>query len=75
VTGDGQLRCVFCGRVIASPAHGWRKVVGWERERSQGGTNALAVRQPLDEWCCVEDMQKLRRGLDPAQQSLLNPNP
>lgn len=60
-----------CGRLV--DAHGvgvFRKVEGWEQHRDQGGTNAVALRHPLDFWAhpsCVDRAKKM----SVQQESLL----
>jgi len=63
-------RCVYCNRPVTID-HDYRKVIGWERHRSGGGTNALAVREPQDEWACSECVSKLKRGVTMEQTSLI----
>lgn len=65
-------RCAFCADVV-DPAseRTYRAVRGWEHPRVAGGTNALALREPLDEWACWSCIDRARRGLSPQQESLL----
>ena len=49
----------------------YRKVTGWERPRLAGGTNAVALRAPHDEWACWECIHKQGRGIPVGQGSLL----
>lgn len=44
-------KCCFCGAAIM-PALDYRRVSGFERSRKAGGTNALALREPSNEWAC-----------------------
>ena len=50
--------CHFCGREVKTTDLGvFRFVEGWEKVRSQGGTNALSLRNSADRWAhgtCVE---------------------
>lgn len=66
----GVLRCAICGAEIASVRIAWRKVVGYERPRKQGGTNAIRLRRPVDEYACEICVTRLRAGVDPAQGTL-----
>lgn len=68
---ESLIHCLFCSREIASVQQAYRRVVGWEKPRRGGGTNALAVRQPTDVFACSICIDKLRRGIDPKQASLL----
>lgn len=52
--------CHFCGKQITTMSSAYNRVIGWERKREAGGTNALALREPQPEWAhswCI-DMQK-----------------
>lgn len=49
----------------------FRKVVGWEKPRAEGGTNMIALRQPQDVYACWSCIDRLRKGLDPLQESLV----
>ncbi len=48
----------------------WSKVTGWEKKRDQGGTNHVALRQPLNEFMCVGCMDKLKSGVSARQLQL-----
>lgn len=62
-------RCQFCGEPV-NPELDWRRVVGWERRRAQGGTNAVALREPLGQWACRTCID-LRRSGHAGQGTLL----
>lgn len=63
--------CVFdCGTEI-DPDRDYRKVVGFERHRQQGGTNALRLRQPQDEWACRWCVERQAKGLAVGQGTML----
>jgi hypothetical protein len=64
------IRCCFCDTPIPSPRNAWRKVIGFERQRQEGGTNALALRRPLDEYACNFCVDKQKAGVDPSQETL-----
>jgi hypothetical protein len=66
----GAGHCVYCGAEIDA-ASDYRKIVGWERSRSAGGTNAVALREPTDEWACRWCIERLKRGITAEQGSLL----
>ncbi len=63
-------KCTFCDGPVSADRD-YRKVVGWERNRAAGGTNAIAAREPQDEWACTTCIEKLKRGVTIEQQSLL----
>lgn len=49
--------CVLCGKEIPSLANAYRRVTGFERQRHQGGTNAIRLRELSDEWAhafCID---------------------
>jgi hypothetical protein len=52
------VRCHLCGRDLTTTHMGvYRFVEGWEKVRSQGGTNAISMRKVHDQWAhgtCVE---------------------
>jgi hypothetical protein len=63
--------CHFCKREVdADLGRTAQFVSGWERKRKQGGTNALILRKVHPQWACGECIDKLRAGIDPAQQRL-----
>lgn len=65
-------RCAFCEEPVdADATRTYRRVTGWEHPRTAGGTNALALREPLDEFACSPCIDRQRRGLAPEQESLL----
>lgn len=66
-----QLVCKFCSAPVDRKS-GFRKVSGWERiERQGGGTNAVALREPTEEFSCRGCIERLGRGISPEQGSLL----
>lgn len=67
---SGLPVCEFCGEPIKSVRWAWRKIIGYEKTRKQGGTNAIALRKPLDEWACDRCVDKLRNGVDPRQEGI-----
>lgn len=65
------LRCSVCGEVVDERRQTvYNKVTGWEKKRDQGGTNALRLREPDNEFMCVICMDKLTRGLSAGQMDL-----
>lgn len=66
------MRCVKCGRGLNENVETvWSKVVGWEKKRDQGGTNHVALRQPLNEYCCNGCMTLMQQGMSPGQGRLI----
>jgi hypothetical protein len=62
-----MFTCPFCHRSIdPTAAHGvYQRVVGWEKRRSGGGTNAIALRRTEQVWAhnlCVERAKNGRSG-------------
>lgn len=49
----------------------FRKVSGWERRRTGGGLNALALRQSHDEYACYACIERLQKGISVSQTTLL----
>lgn len=62
--------CVFCGGAI-NHVSDYRRVEGFERHRSEGGTNALALRKATEEWACSACVDRAKRGVSPTQQALV----
>lgn len=64
--------CIDCGNSITG-TH-FQRVTGWERSRSQGGTNAIALREPEQVFMCVGCMELRRRqarsGVSAQQMTL-----
>lgn len=66
------MTCEHCGREIDPTSHGvWQKVEGWEHHRAAGGTNALALRRPIQAWVHGECMVAMKQGAKVNQKSLL----
>lgn len=68
--GLENMRCSICDASL----QGWtvyQKVSGWERWREAGGTNALALREPKQEFACQRCIDALKRGVDPKNQVVL----
>ena len=66
------MRCSKCQREIDERIETvWSKVTGWEKRREQGGTNHLALRKPLDEYCCHGCMTLMQQKIAPGQTSLI----
>jgi hypothetical protein len=65
-----QGRCSFCNKPV-NPDQDYRKVTGWEKHRSQGGTNAIRLRKTHEEWACFTCISKQARGIAVGQTALL----
>lgn len=63
-------KCSICGEDVI-PAMDYRKVVGWERIRHQGGTNAISNREPLNEWAHKRCLDRRRSGVADGQTALV----
>lgn len=65
------MKCQDCGKPVELST-GYRKVSGYERiQRVGGGTNAVALREPKEEYLCRWCVEQRSRGIMPEQQSLL----
>lgn len=63
--------CSFCGEAV-NPNRDYRRVTGWEKRRSEGGTNALRLREPHeDEWACASCVDRGASGVAPTQAAML----
>ena len=62
--------CVFCDTPI-NVDQDYRRVIGWEKRRPEGGTNSVALREPQDEWACQFCIDKQKRGLPAGQGRLI----
>jgi len=55
--------CRFCTqRVEPTDRHVYQRVVGWEKSRSGGGTNAIALREVRQEWAHAYCVDRAKRG-------------
>lgn len=69
-----MAKCVDCGTAVAENDPGvYREVIGFERARSQGGTNAVHIRRLTGVYLCRScgDLRRLgkRHGGFGQQQS------
>lgn len=65
-------KCAFCGTPVdPDQPTVYRKVVGWERKRDQGGTNAIRLRVPQPEFACQFCIDKESRGVSASQGALI----
>lgn len=68
-----RARCVYCNDEIDMRAPGvFSLQTGWMKNRSQGGGNALALREPIQppQFACGECVGRLQRHLSPDQGQL-----
>src|ERR1700704_2190078 len=63
--------CLYCKKPVDANKD-YRKVEGWEKSRSGGGTNAIRLREPKDEWECTSCIDSHGRGISLEQGSLLS---
>jgi hypothetical protein len=50
---SNRARCFFCGDTVDTREHStFQYVHGWVAPRSQGGANALRLRDPQPRWAC-----------------------
>jgi len=72
MTTDLNICCFYCQKHI--PHHEldrcFRQVIGWEKHRTKGGTNALAMREPQQVWMHSSCMSLYKRGIVHGQTSL-----
>lgn len=65
-------QCVFCDdEIVVTNNRHYQRVIGWERQRSAGGTNHIVLRTPIEVYACVECVDKLKSGISIGQQSLM----
>lgn len=48
-----------------------QRVQGWEKPRDEGGANQITLREPLPEFACFKCIEQAKRGISPAQKTLL----
>lgn len=64
------LKCTACDEDI-NPQLDYRQVIGWEKRRGTGGTNAIRLRKPQEIWMCSRCVDKEARKLNALQGSLI----
>lgn len=62
--------CVHCGGPI-DENRDYQQVTGWEKRRSQGGTNAIKLREPQGVWACCVCIDGQATGIIRGQTSLI----
>lgn len=68
-----RARCVYCADEVDTRAEGvFSLQTGWMKNRSQGGGNALALREPIQppQFACGHCIERLQRNISTDQQSL-----
>lgn len=66
-----RVECELCGRTVDTDATTtYQYVGGWARNRTQGGTNAIALRRPERRWACHECIDKLSANIAVGQAEL-----
>lgn len=64
------VTCEFCREPITDARQSYRKVTGWEQQRSAGGTNAVRLREPGSEWACRWCIDKQAKGHNAGQKGM-----
>lgn len=66
------MTCALCGREISKDEqlHAYRRVVGWEKPRTQGGTNAVALREVTDVRAHASCVRLAADGIAIGQETL-----
>jgi len=55
--------CRFCTRQVEPTDRNiYQRVVGWERRRTSGGTNAIALREVKQEWAHAHCVDRAKEG-------------
>lgn len=58
-----QATCHYCYDIIDTDAETtYQRVQGWAKNRTQGGTNALALRRVTPHWACHMCIDKRTAG-------------
>lgn len=65
------MNCMDCGKPDLRWRSAWREVRGFDKARSQGGTNAVKLREPTGRVLCESCMVRRDHGLSPDQGSFL----
>jgi hypothetical protein len=67
--------CLHCGDLVDPLSRfTWRRVLGWERKAAASTRKSgsdIALREPRDEYACDRCISRLKRGVAPAQGSLM----
>lgn len=66
----GSGTCIDCGYGPLDLRSCWHEVIGFERDRAQGGTNALADRKRTGKILCGGCVQRRKSGIAPEQGRL-----
>lgn len=64
------MTCAFCGEEV-SVRRGWVEVVGWTRQRKQGGTNSVSLRTPTGRLACDGCIQRQKLKMPEEQGRLV----
>ena len=65
------MKCFECEEEIRRGAPFWQSIEGWEQKRTDGGTNAVALRQRTGLVMCNTCMTKRKAGIPAAQEKLV----
>lgn len=63
--------CLRCGGPVTDSPLVLREVVGFIRDRSQGGPNHIIARSETGRLVCAACSMKVQLGIDEGQESLL----
>ncbi len=67
--------CFYCGSTVdTQDQSAFRRVVGWERKAvsaSRKGGSDIVLRESIDDYACFACVERLKMGLNAAQESLL----
>lgn len=65
------VTCIYGGeRIKLNSPYTYEKVSGWVKRRSDGGANAVALREPMGIYACEMCISKLKQGAKIDQLSL-----
>lgn len=65
-----MTRCISCGSEIEREADAWWEIIGWEKARKQGGTNAVFDRKRTGSAMCDECHTRRKFGGSTGQGDL-----
>lgn len=69
--------CTYCGTPLdPTSRYVWRRIQGWEKKStgtagSRRGGSDISCRELLEEVACDQCIMRLKRGVNPVQDSLL----
>lgn len=66
---EDPMKCIDCKKSVVGP-QAWHEIMGFERDRSAGGTNAVALRRRTGTVKCDDCMRREKRGISRGQGQL-----